>query len=172
VAPDGALKEVVQRWYASVKYRFSRGLGMRVRDFNRCFLDPVQSVIQYCFAHPEGVVGTIINVNEKPSALWIGSRVSDQCLAIYVLIADTAIKNLSDYTLYSCLRQAHEMGIAWVNLGGSEVKSLFEFKAKLSIRPNSNVEVGRRLLDFTWRPECPKESGRSVLPKHRNKSDR
>jgi hypothetical protein len=49
------------------------------------------------------------------------------------------------------LCNARMLGFQWVNLGGSELRSLYHFKAKLSRINSEHVYTTRHVLDLEWR---------------------
>lgn len=144
---DAALSD----WCVSARKRFALAGRPRVRGFESCFLEPVQAVISFARRHPDDAVGFLIKVSEKPSGLWIGTRISEICFSINVLLADTTVNTLSDFTLYLALLQAQKLGAKWVNLGGSELESLFRFKRKVACRKAPNGYLLRQVVDVQWR---------------------
>ena len=114
-APERKIREAVNGWLESVKYRFSRNRQPHVLDFDACFRKPTEAVIRSARTNEEPV-GSLISVGDRPSALWIGSRVTTSCIVIYTMIADTRMSNLGDYMLYLILRTVRQLGIDSINL--------------------------------------------------------
>ena len=121
----------------------------KVRDFDACFRKPVMSLAEFVWDNPDSATGCVISVGQRPCASWIGSPISNVCFGIYVLFADTSLQNLSDFVLYMALCEGRARGCTWVNVGGSELESLFHFKAKAASRHN-NSHMTRIVYDVKW----------------------
>lgn len=142
------IHKALENWLESVKKRFAQAGRPRVRQFESCFLEPVQAVIEFTRRHPAEATGCLIKVGEIPSALWIGTRISSICFSVNVLLADTSIVGLSDFTLYLALLEGQGAGASWVNLGGSELESLFRFKRTLGRGRLQNGYHTRQVVDL------------------------
>jgi hypothetical protein len=143
--------QALHNWLESVKIRFSQAGRPKVVDFNACFREPVEALLEFALQHPNDVIGSVISVGSRPSSIWLGSRISEVCFGVYILLADTRVRNLADFTLYRALCNASMLGFQWVNLGGSELRSLYHFKAKLSRIKSEHIYTTRHVLDLEWR---------------------
>lgn len=130
---------VLQGWVGSFRHRLGRR-GVSIRDVQGCLFDPVQAVAAWTVRHRAEAIGQAIDVNGVPSAVWLGSAVSRQTLGLYVFLASTDVRHLSDYVLYLALSKARELGFKWTNLGGSELSELYRFKAR-----GGKLSVGSRI---------------------------
>jgi len=144
---DFETSHAIERWLESVRRRYSGADRPKVNSFVSTFREPVVAIIRAARNWNSSIVGEVLGVNGRYSALWAGEKVSDTCFGIYVLIADTNVKNLSDYTLLRALLGARSVGAKYVNLGGSELSSLFRFKAKSVSRTGDEDLCFRRVID-------------------------
>jgi len=142
------INRALRNWSNSLRNRLQRAGQPRVRDFSRCFLDPVQAAIDYARHDNGDTVGQIVAVENEPSSLWIGTRISRECVAVNVLLADTTVKSLSYYTVYLACHLAHQLGAGCVNLGGSELESLFRFKMRAAGVASIGQLTTRRVCDL------------------------
>ncbi|MFZ1201202.1 MAG: hypothetical protein WAO07_13635 [Desulfobacterales bacterium] len=146
-APERKIREVVNGWLESLKYRFSRIPQPHVHDFDACFRKPTEAVIRSARSD-EKSVGTLISVGDRPSALWIVSRISTSCNGIYTMIANTKFKNLGDYMLYLILHTVKQLGIESINFGGSEIVGLHNYKTKIAPKAEQSFSTYRKLYDL------------------------
>lgn len=140
----------INNWLESVKKRFKQPCRPKIHDYGACFSKPIQEVARFVHQNPTVGEGSLITVGDVPSAMWIGSHISEDCFGIYVLFADTSIRGLSEYTMYLALLRAKELGVRYVNMGGSELESLFMFKNKATSRTLENSIQTRRIIDIKW----------------------
>ena len=146
-APEKNIREAVNSWLESVKYRFSRIRRPAILDFDDCYRKPTEAIIRSAGTDEEPI-GALISVGDRPSALWIGSRISTNCIGIYTMIANTQIKNLGDYMLYLILRTVRQLGIESINFGGSEMVGLHNFKTKIAPKEERSFSTHRKLYDL------------------------
>lgn len=130
VAPSESIDEMLDSWMRSVRHRFR--LGHRpVNDYDRCFREPVESVIHQIRQFPEDGFGSLISVEGVPAAHWVAAQILKDGFGIYTVVADTSIRNLAHFTMYSALLHLYHLGARTVNLGGSEEETLFRFKSRV-----------------------------------------
>jgi hypothetical protein len=147
----------IESWMDSVRLRFSSRPDGDGADLDGCYRQPVVSLMDLAREAASEIVGDLILVGGRPRGAWLGSRISAQCLGVYVLFADTRIRGLSDYALYLALRKARQCGSSFANLGGSELESLFFFKSRPAVRRSNAGHALREVHDLAIR-------GSVVLP--------
>ncbi len=75
-------------------------------------------------------IAFLLYIDERPSALSLLSEISDCAVGQYVSLCVNNIKGLSEYLVTLSFKQACERGYRFVNMGGAETKSLFDFNKK------------------------------------------
>jgi len=135
----------IDNWMASIRARYGT-LRPVVRDFAKQFRSPVEAVVAAARGSPENIHGEIIEVGGVPRGLWLGQAISARCLGVYALLGDTRVTNLSDFVLLRALEAGRDLGVEYVNLGGSELASLFHFKIKAS-RSDGARRLLRKVID-------------------------
>lgn len=140
------IQDGLARWFESLQQRVSGRPGPRVDDMAKCFLDPVVAVIEMARCGAEAH-GELVVLNDVPVAVWVGADVSSACYGVYVLVADTRVKHLSDFVVYLTMCWARDRGSTWMNIGGSELSSLFHFKRKSKSASNDTI-CERRVIEM------------------------
>lgn len=140
----------IRHWMGSLQERYSKPGRPEVADFSECFRRPVEVVIdgvrEFVFS---GGVGELAFVEGKPRGGWAGAWVSSKCFGVYILFADTGVRGLSEFIMYRAGLYALISGYQFVNLGGSELDSLYSFKRKMA--PEGEGGTVRELSEFAWR---------------------
>ncbi len=147
---DRQIDKALSNWLDSVRKRFAQTERPQVCNFAACFVEPIKAVTAFSRECPREIIGFVISLEDVPQALWIGTQVSQLCFSVNVLIANTSIVGLSDFTLYLAIREAQRLGLRWVNLGGSEIETLFRFKHKLCRGSQAPCQL-RRVFDVECR---------------------
>ncbi len=74
---------------------------------------------------------TIIYKEDDPIGMYIVEHQSKELASLYATITDREVDNyLTDFLMFDLLLKLEAMGVKYLNLGGSEFKSLDEFKLK------------------------------------------
>ena len=137
---------ILSTWMKSVRTRFNSGARPPVRDFSTCFREPVESLLESLLAGRLHSYGEALFMEDRGIGIWLGDRISRSTCAVNVLLADTTIRDAADFALYRSLIGAHQERYEFVNLGGSESKSLFDFK-RIGLRDGDAVTF-RRAIDL------------------------
>src|SRR5262249_50800993 len=127
-ADPSLARAATDHWLSSISIRYGRPSRPIVRDFAKQFRTPVDAGLEAIPFNPEQVFGEVVEVGGAPRGLWVGQASSTHCLGIYVLIADTRVINLSDFMLLRAMATGRDCGVDYVNVGGSELATLFRFK--------------------------------------------
>ena len=135
-----AERDIVERL---VRHHFSilkTPVGSTPEDYLSLInFDPADGANQYL-----GKIGFLENSDTKiPVTIFIGENISADMVALYTTFAnrDTSILGtrfnpigfsaLSQYCYLALFKILYDMGVKWVNLGGSEIKDLNTFKRQL-----------------------------------------
>ena len=70
--------------------------------------------------------------DNMPVGLSLLARISDKTVAQYINICSNFYKGLSEFLALSTFRTAFQAGYKYVNMGGSETKTLFEYNQKFT----------------------------------------
>lgn len=76
------------------------------------------------------VGGLVFFKSARPVGFTIWENIGAGVANLYVNLCDTTITGLSDFQLVTTCQRLHEQGIEALNMGGSELPSLDEFKSK------------------------------------------
>lgn len=121
---------IIEKWLKLIEQRFEEYLKedkiiLHSAEIHKKFLELINT------GEANDSLAKIIFLNKKPVALAIGYKISDKTFGLYTNVAvDDTIKGLSETIIYELLKTAYEKGYSYANLGGSEFKSLLNYKDK------------------------------------------
>ncbi|MDD9953251.1 MAG: phosphatidylglycerol lysyltransferase domain-containing protein [Candidatus Woesearchaeota archaeon] len=76
--------------------------------------------------------GIILYMNTIPVGFSLSGKISSTCVGQYANISDRTIKGAAELLLYSALKKMKFAKYKYVNLGGSEERSLYTYKRKFN----------------------------------------
>lgn len=130
---------IVYRWKSSFIKRYRT--RKKYREFDEIptddayYIEPYFSLFDY-FAKAidnKNTISIIVYLEGVPVGFSLLSRVSNECMGLYANIGDTDYTGLAEFMLYQNLSKAYWSGYKYVNLGGTESRSLYNFYRKLKL---------------------------------------
>ncbi|MCB1531338.1 MAG: DUF2156 domain-containing protein [Alphaproteobacteria bacterium] len=89
--------------------------------------------------NPGQVNGLFFMQGRRPVGFTVWDQTAPDISNCFVNLGDTSITGLSDYQMVSVCQDLNKRGIRYLNIGGSEIKSLDDFKIKY--QPAESVEL-------------------------------
>ena len=101
---------------------------------NSYYLDPYSVLISKIASKIDNYkyFSLICYADDIPVGLSLLARISDITVAQYINICSNFYKGLSEYLSLSTFKAAFQAGYKYVNMGGSETKTLFEYNQKFA----------------------------------------
>jgi hypothetical protein len=129
------VRQVLAEWKKSLISRYTRRDEFSsVPEDDAYYFDPYLPFVEHFgrSTKREADIATIIYVDDVPAGFSFLARVSDSCLAMYANVADTKHKGISYFMLYQNFLRALWSGYSFVNLGGTEASTLYDFYYRLT----------------------------------------
>ena len=122
--------QVLKSWTYWLFDRYSKEI-----ESNPLLLHSVSLHKKFLQNLPQGTNGkdyftSLVYVNKNPAAFALAHKISNECVGVYSNFSKADITGLAEFLVYSVLSKAYEAGYKYANLGGSEFKSLHDFKMK------------------------------------------
>ncbi len=131
---------ILEKWLTMIKYRYEKYLEndpiiLHSASIHRNFIEYItKNQDSHCIAQ-------LIYIDDVPISFAIGYKISNSTLGVYTTVTATdKIKGLSEATTYELVKSALQKKYKYVNLGGSEFKSLLNFKKKF----NPSIAIQKR----------------------------
>jgi len=131
----GDVRHVLSVWKKSFISRYEkRGEFSSVPEDDAYYFDPYLPFVEHFgrSTKREASIATIIYVDDIPAGFSFLSRISDSCLAMYANVADTKHNGISYFMLYQNFLRALWSGYTFINLGGTEASTLYDFFYRLT----------------------------------------
>ncbi|MFH1390852.1 MAG: phosphatidylglycerol lysyltransferase domain-containing protein [Candidatus Diapherotrites archaeon] len=132
------VSEILTDWLELIKDRYKDYLKedkiiLHSAEIHKKFLELIDS------GKADDYLSKIIFLNKKPVAFAIGYKISSKTFGLYTNVtSNDDVKGLSETIIYELLKEAHEKGYVYANLGGSEFKSLLKYKDKF--KPTKHLQ--------------------------------
>lgn len=128
------VRTVLARWKRSFVSRYEKKSDFTVIPLeDDYYFDPYLPFVEYFgrVSKRNQNIASIFYLDQVPVGFSFLVRVSESCMAMYANVADTYFDGLSYFMLYQNFFRALWAGYSFVNLGGTESKSLYDFYCRL-----------------------------------------